>query len=289
LVYSNNRIISRERLSTKSFPKRDQLLKKVNEIISNILQDKRLQRKDVLGIGVGLPGPVDFKKGLVHFLPNISGWKNFPIKIRFRSIAKLPIFADNDVNLVALAEQRLGAGKKSHNMICMTLGTGVGGAVIIDKNLYRGSSFSAGEIGHIPITENGPACNCGGRGCLESFVGNKYILKKAKARFKNHKITLEKISLLAKAGDFKARNFWREVGQHIGIALVGVINLLNPDKVVIGGGIARAGAILFDEIRKTVRLRAMPTQARAVKIVKAKLGDDAGILGASILVKENKL
>ncbi|MBM3251911.1 MAG: ROK family protein [Candidatus Omnitrophica bacterium] len=289
LVDSNNRIISRKRLSTKSLPKRNQLLKKVNEIISNVLQDNRLQRKDIVGIGVGLPGPVDFRKGLVHFLPNIPGWENFPIRRRFSSVTKLPVFVDNDVNLISLAEQRLGAGKKSHNMICMTLGTGVGGAVIIEENLYRGSSFAAGEIGHIPITENGPICNCGGRGCLESFVGNKNILKKAKAQLKNHKITLEKLTLLARAGNVKAINLWREVGQHVGIALVGVINLLNPDKVVIGGGVSQAGEILFDEIRKTVRLRAMPTQARAVKIVKAKLGDDAGILGAAILVKENML
>jgi len=286
LVDFKGRVLARRNLSTKSFPNRSRLLNKLSENIYNILENKRLQKKDVLGVGIGLPGPVDFKKGLVHFLPNITGWKNFPIKRSFSSITKLPTFVDNDVNLVTLAEHRLGAGKNSKNMIGMTLGTGVGGAVIIDGSLYRGSSFASGEVGHIPITKKGPICNCGGKGCLERFVGNKYILRKAKTQLKNKKMTLKELDLLAKSGNRKAIDIWKEVGQNIGIALVSVVNLLNPDKVVIGGGVARAGKILFDEIRKTIKLRAMPTQAKKVKIVQAKLGDNAGILGAAILVRE---
>ena len=286
LVNSRGKILTRGVLSTRSFVSRQKLLNGIADTIHNILIDNKLQKRDIIGIGIGLPGPIDFKKGLVHYLPNIPGWKNFPIRKWFGLKTKLPVFVDNDVNLITLAEQRLGAGRNTNNMICITLGTGVGGGIIIDKGIYRGSSFSAGEVGHIPIVRDGPRCNCGGKGCVERFVGNRYILKLAKTKLKKQSLSLKELDKLAYAGNSKAIAIWQEVGRNIGVALVGVVNLLNPEKIVIGGGVSKAGKILFDEIRKTIRLRAMPTQAKTVKVVKARFGDDAGILGAMILVKE---
>lgn len=283
---SKGRILKRANLATKSLPGKVKLLGKIVETIHKILKENGLQRKDILGIGLGLPGPVNFKEGIVDYLPNIAGWKKFPIKKWLSSKTGIPTFVDNDVNLICLAEQRMGAGRNSSNMICMTLGTGVGGGIIINKSLYRGTSFCAGEIGHMPIMENGPRCNCGGKGCLERFVGNKYILEQAKKTFGKN-ISLEKLALLAKSGNAKAVSIWQGVGRHIGIALTGVINLLNPDRVVIGGGVANAGKVLFDEIERTIKSMAMPTQGHAVKVVKAKLADNAGIFGAMLLVKEN--
>jgi glucokinase len=288
LVDSHGRIVTRKYLFTKSFSNREKLLSKIIEVIYNVLKQSKIQKKNILGIGIGLPGLINFKTGMIHYLPNIPGWKNFPIKRWFSSKVKLPTFVDNDVNLITLAEHRIGAGRETKNMICLTLGTGVGGGIIINGDLYRGSSFVSGEIGHIPLTENGPRCNCGGRGCLECFVGNRYILRLAKRRMMDKKITLEKIDRLAREGNSKAIAIWREVGRYIGIALVGVVNLLNPEKIVIGGGITGAGEVLFSQIRKMITLRAMPIQAKTVKIVKARFGADAGILGAAILVKEGK-
>lgn len=286
LLNSKGKILKRINLSTRNFKGRNKLLSKIIETIRNILKENKLQTKDILGLGLGLPGPIDFKTGVIDYLPNMPGWKKFPIKKWLNQKTGLPTFVDNDVNLIALAESRMGSARKSENMICMTLGTGVGGGIIINKNLYRGSSFAAGEVGHIPITENGPRCNCGGRGCLECFAGNKYILRLAKKSF-GRNISLERLTILAKNGNLKAIAIWRDVGRCIGIALTGVINLLNPDKIVIGGGVANAGKILFSEIEKTVKSRAMPTHARTVKIVKAKLADSAGVFGAMLLVKEN--
>lgn len=287
LVDSKGRITIRRILSTNSFAGREKILNALIKNIYNILQIKKLKPKDILGIGIGLPGPIDFKKGRVHYLPNISGWKDFPIKKWIAAKTRMPVFVDNDVNLVTLAEHRKGAGVGSDNMICITLGTGVGGGIIIDGHLYRGSSFAAGEVGHMPIVKDGPVCNCGGRGCLERFVGNRYILKMAKSRFKNNKITLEKLAELARKGNSKAIKIWQDVGEFIGVGLTGVVNLLNPKKIVVGGGVSGAGKVLFDAIRKTISSRAMPTQAKTVKVVKAKFAAEAGIIGAAILVKEN--
>ncbi|MDD2654354.1 MAG: ROK family protein [Candidatus Omnitrophica bacterium] len=286
LLDSKGKILKKVNLTTKSFPGRLKLLAEITRTVHNILQEKKLHAKDIIGAGIGLPGPVDFKNGIVDYLPNIPGWRKFPIRKWFSLRTGIKTFVDNDVNLIALAESRMGAARNAKNAVCITLGTGVGGGVIIDGNIYRGSSFSAGEVGHMPIAEKGRKCNCGGRGCLERFVGNKYLLQKARGSF-GSSISLERLAELAKKKNKKAIAIWQEAGRHIGVALAGVVNLLNPDRIVIGGGVANAGKVLFDEIENTVKSLAMPTQRRTVKIVKAKLTDNAGIFGAMFLVKEN--
>jgi glucokinase len=165
------------------------------------------------------------------------------------------------------------------------LGTGVGGGIIIEGKLYRGRGNASGEIGHIPINENGPSCNCGGRACLEAYIGNNIILREAKKSF-GRKISLEELSLLAGKGNKKARAIWSRVAEKLGLALAGIVNLLNPDCIVIGGGVANVGKILFDRVREVITKRAMSVQAKHVKVIKARLRDDAGLIGAAILVKE---
>jgi glucokinase len=211
-------------------------------------------------------------------------------------------FVDNDVNLMTLGELHYGAGKDAKNMVCLTLGTGVGGGIVIDGKLYRGSTLTAGEIGHIPINEKGPKCSCGSAGCLERYVGNRHIITLALRKLSGNKkslilalvngnranITPEIISKAAKVDDRLAIEIWQEVGRHIGIALTGVVNFLNPEKIIIGGGVAAAGKVLFDSIRATVNERAMDVPKRGVKIVPAKLGNNAGLIGASILTKGEK-
>jgi glucokinase len=167
----------------------------------------------------------------------------------------------------------------------LTLGTGVGGGLILDGKLYRGSSYAAGEIGHMPLNEIGPACNCGGSACLESYIGNRRIAGDIKRIF-GKQIPLEQVSAMAYEGNAKARKVWESVGTRLGVSLAGIVNLLNPDCIVIGGGVARAGKILFDTVKATIAKRAMPVQAKIVKIVPAKLGNDAGMIGAGFLVKE---
>ncbi|MBU0710109.1 MAG: ROK family protein [Candidatus Omnitrophica bacterium] len=286
LIDSKYRIIDRRSLSTKKFRKKEDLISAIVNSVNNIIAGNSLVRKNILGVGLGLPGPVDIKRGIVHFLPNIPGWKEVNLQKILKKRLKLPVFIDNDANLMCLAEQRLGAAKGLRNVVCLTLGTGVGGGIIIEDRLYRGSNFAAGEIGHMPINEKGPLCNCGGVACLEAYIGNVPILKEAKKMFGSG-MSLEGVSLLAKRGNKEAKKFWLIIAKRLAANIIGVVNLLNPDAIVIGGGVAEAGLVLFDRIKDIVKKQAMPVQARAVKILRAKMGNNAGLIGAALLVKGN--
>jgi glucokinase len=279
------RIRQKKVLSTKSFINKEGLILGIVAAILRVIKENGLNKEDILGIGLGLPGPTDIKNGLVHFFPNIPGFKNVSLGAILRKKTGLPIFLDNDANLMCLAEQKLGAARGFRNVLCMTLGTGVGGGLILQGRLYRGSAFAAGEAGHIPINENGPRCNCGGIACLETYIGNKRILNQAAKLFKRN-ISLEELSALAEKKNKKAVGIWQEAGNRLGVMLVGVVNLLNLDAVVIGGGVADAGEVLFSAVRRIIAKQAMPLQAKQVKIFKAKLGPDAGLIGAGILVKD---
>jgi len=300
LLDLSGHILHKTDFLTKNY-KSERLIKAVFLAVESIIEKKNIRKRDILGLGIGLPGLVDFKKGLVFCLTNIPGWKNVALKRILENKIGLPVFVDNDVKIMAMGELRFGAGKGYKNIICMTLGTGVGGAVIIDGNLYRGSSLVAGEIGHIPINEAGPSCDCGSSGCLEAYVGREYFLNNARKRLRNApsaavmKMTKGDISLLtpeilreaAVKGDRFSKEMWREMGLHIGNALAGVVNLLNPQIIIIGGGMAGAGEVLFGSIRKAVAKKSMRLPGRAVKIVRARLGNDAGVIGAAEIVKDN--
>jgi glucokinase len=285
LLDSKYKIIDNKILATKRFIKKESLILAIVGSINKIIKNNLVYKGNILGVGLGLPGPIDVERGIVHFFPNIPGWKEVNLKNILKLRLNLPIFLDNDANLMALAEHRLGAAKGSRNAVCLTLGTGVGGGIIIAGRLYRGSSFAAGEIGHMPINEKGAPCECKGIACLETYIGNKRIMKEAKRQFRRQ-IALEELSALAKEKNKPALRLWSEVGRHLGVALVGVVNLLNPDCIVIGGGVANAGRALFNEVKKVIASRAMRVQAKEAKIVKAKLGTDAGLIGAAILVKQ---
>ena len=287
LVNSSGKVFSRTALITKSFVRSKNLL--INAIIGScefILKQNKLKHSDLLGVGIGLPGLIDSRRGFVNFLVNISGWNNIPLKAIFQKRLKAPTFLDNDVNVITLGEWKFGAGQGMKNMVCITLGTGVGGGLVINGRLYRGESFCAGEIGHIPLNEDGPRCHCGGRGCLESYVGNQYLLAGARKIFRNPMMTLEDVTRLASKGDLRAVRFWKGAAVRIGNGLSGIVNLLNPECIIIGGGIANAHRFLLKTIHETIKKRAMKIPARAVRIVRAQLGSDAGIIGAKVLVEE---
>jgi glucokinase len=299
LLDLSGHIIHKTDFPTKNY-KKEELIEAVSLAVTGIAKKKKIQKRDILGLGIGLPGLVDFKKGLVFCLTNVPGWKNVALKKILESKIGLPVFVDNDVKVMAIGELRFGAGKGRKNIICLTLGTGVGGAVIINGDLYRGSSLVAGEIGHISINEDGPACNCGSSGCLEAYVGKEYFLNNARKKLRSASgaavmkmakgdislITPELLREAAIKGDRLSMEIWQEMGAHIGNALAGVVNLLNPQLIVIGGGMAGAGEILFGSIKKAVGEKSMRIPGRAVKIVRAKLGNDAALIGAAEIVKD---
>ena len=277
------------------------LLEVLSETVEALLAASAIPKRAVLGLGMGLPGLVDFEKGSVHHLVNVRGWKNVPAASLLRKRLKLPVFIDNDVNLMALGEATYGAARGFSYVICLTLGTGVGGGMIFKGQLYRGATLSAGEVGHIPVSQNGPRCACGSRGCLETYVGNRAISDRARERIRAgekslvqhwvgrrlRQVTPEMLSQAARRGDRLSLSIWKEVGEWIGIGLTGLVNVYNPDRIVIGGGVAEAGEILFRQIRKTLKERAMTFPMKSLQVVKAKLGNDAGVIGASVLVRRS--
>lgn len=301
LLSSKGSIIKRISIPTSEFKSKKTLLEGLSENITALYKNNGFKKSDILGVGIGVPGLVDSLNGIVKVLTNIKGWKNVPLKKELENKIGVPVFVDNDVNVIALGEYNFGRSRKAKNFIAITLGTGVGGGIILDGKLYRGSTGSAGEFGHIPLNEDGPKCNCGGMACLEAYVGNSYIIKDAVKKISCgratlvkklvsgnlNKITPEILSKAARAGDKFAKEIWNEAGRRIGIALSGVINFLDIDTVVIGGGLSKAGEVLFAPIRSEIRRRAMKIQAKNVKILPSGLQEDAGLLGAAVLVKIN--
>ena len=297
LVSPKGKIVERGRLSTVSHKGRDRLIGAIIAEIGSILDRAGVSPKGLSGIGIGVPGLVDFEKGLVHKLTNVPGWDNTPLKGILEKKTGVRVLVDNDVNVMALGECRYGAGRGVRNAVCVTMGTGVGGGILIEGSLYRGESFTAGEIGHMPLNEKGPLCNCGRYACLERYVGNRYISEAMIAMIRSGRrskvkdmaggdlscITPEIISRAARKGDAAAISLWEDIGTKIGTVLAGVVNLLNPGKVIIGGGVAGAGIHLFGPIRRTVAKRALRVPGKTVKIVRAKLGNDAGVIGAAAL------
>lgn len=286
LVNQEGRIFFKTTLDTKSYNSKEKLIRAVADALLTSLQKNKIQTKSVAGIGIGLPGLIDPPAGVVKFLPNIPGWKNVPLKEQLEKHTGIPVFLENDVNMITLGEWKFGAGKGLKDIVCITLGTGVGGGLILDGRLYRGAGYAAGEAGHIPVNEDGPKCNCGGWACLENYVGNQYLNGPAARRFGRKSMAMRDVGDLARAGDKRALAFWDEVGTHLGNGLTGVVNLLNPTHIVVGGGMANNSRFIFPAVKKRIKERAMMVQGRMVKVIRAKLGDDAGIIGAKVLVEE---
>ena len=290
LVNQSGKVTSRTSFSTRAYlHNKPKLIQVLIREISLLLKRTHIPVRNVQGIGIGLPGLINPQKGVVIFLPNIPGWRNVPLQRIIESKFGIRTFLENDVNLITLGEWKFGAGKGSKNLICLTLGTGVGGGLVLNNELYRGEGFVAGEIGHLPLNEEGPVCGCGGYGCFECYIGNRYVLKEASRLFKRKSIDFPDIRRLTRAGHPNAKLFWRQMAVHIGNGLTGIVNILNPTLVIIGGGVSHHNyQYLSQTLRMTVKKRAMKVQAAMAKIVKARLGDDAGIIGARVLVNQQE-
>ena len=227
----------------------------------------------------------------------MPGWRDVPLRRWLERRLRCRCVVDNDANLYALGEWRFGSGRGARLLVCVTLGTGVGSGLVFDGRLHHGSSGSAGEIGHMVIDPSGPRCGCGKHGCLEAHVGTAAILAmgaramrhgaeplRTCAREAGGRLTPALISQAARQGDAAAKRLWSEVGRSLGMGLANVVNLLNPDRVVIGGGVANAWPYFAPTLLRTVRQEAMDVPARAVRIARARLGEHAGIVGAAVLV-----
>ena len=285
LVNENGRLLVKQQISSKNFSDKAFFAHQIRSIFSSLVKIQKIRSSDVKAIGIGLPGPVDSKRGVVLSLTNIKKWDNFALVSYLKDFFSMPLFIENDANCMTLAESRLGAARGASFALCLTLGTGVGAGLILNNEIYRGPYFLGGEIGHIPMALEGPRCECGGVACLERYVGNQALVWKLKTVFRR-RISLEEASVLAKNGDTRAIKVWRQAGEYIGLAVSSVVNTLNPEVIVIGGGVSLAGDVLWRSIRSTVKKHTMRFLKKRIKIKKAVCGNDAGVLGAALLAKE---
>lgn len=270
----------------------------IKQAICDLLKETKLEPKNIEGIGFGFPGQVDYKSGIVRLAPNIPGWVDVPIAKLIEDEFHIPTRVDNDVRCAALGELNFGAGKGCENLICITVGTGIGSGLIVNGKLVRGASNAAGEIGHIKLQMNdGPICGCGDTGCLEAFASGPSIVAMAEDYIRGGKstkfremansnpITPYIVCEAAKAGDPVAKRIFTIMGEYIGIGMASVVNLLNPEKIIVGGGVADAGEILMTPLKETLKKRAMKIAGEAVEVVPAQLGNTAGVIGASLLIE----
>ncbi len=260
-------------------------------------------KSKLIGIGMGAPGPVDYETGIILNVVNL-GWKdNYPLKYSLEASTALPSAIENDANCAALGEMWKGAGNGAKNLVCVTLGTGVGGGVIANGNIVQGVNGAAGEIGHITVIPSGGApCNCGKTGCLETVASATGIVRLALAEINNDSssgklgelfkengnITAKDVFDAARDGDKLAEKVVEEVSFHLGFALANIGNTLNPEKIVLGGGVSKAGSILVNAVNENFAKFAFSSVRDSTNLVLATLGNDAGVLGAAWLIK-NKL
>ena len=297
LVDKTGSIVYTDTVPTRAEMGYEYTISNIIKAISDVIKESKVSKDAVEGIGFGFPGQIDCDNGIVRLAPNIPGWVDIPIADIVSKEFGVPVKVDNDVRCAALAELNYGAGKGTTNMICITVGTGIGSGLIVNGKLVRGASNAAGELGHIKLQmEGGPLCGCGDQGCLEAFASGPAIVAMAEEYIKGGKstkyrelakneITPYYVCEAAKQGDVVAKKIFEIIGTYIGTGLASVVNLLNPEKIVIGGGVADAGDFLFNPIKEALKKRTMPIQGAAVQVVHAELGNTAGVIGASLLIE----
>lgn len=276
----------------------DYSIKNAIDKIHGLLKRTRVELNDVEGVGIGAPGPLDPVSGTILTTPNMPGWNGVCLKEVFGKEFGLPVVVDNDANAAALGEKVFGAGKEVNNLFYFTVSTGIGGGLIIDGRIYHGASFDAAEVGHTTILPDGPRCGCGKFGCLEALASGTAIARRTKERVKDRpdslilnlvrgdldKVTAKVVGEAATKGDELAKEVYQEAGRYLGIGVANVLNLINPEMVIIGGGVAKAGELLFGPIRETAAKEAFGRTYESCQIVPSKLGELVGDFGAISLV-----
>jgi N-acetylglucosamine repressor len=259
--------------------------------------------RKIVGIGLSVSGLVNMEKGISIYAPNLPMWKNVPLVKTIEDKFHLPAFIENDARCMALGEARYGSGRSYKNLLCINVGHGIGSGIIINGDLYRGEAYAAGEIGHLTIIPSGPLCQCGNRGCLEVIAGGHAIaaaairvlnsggqtLIREIVKGKINRVTAEIVAKAAAQGDPIARDLIIEAAHYIGIGLANALNLLSPEIIIIGGGVALSGDIFFHEIRRTIRKRAFTTMINEPELLLSSLGENASSIGAAALVFEKIL
>lgn len=299
LVSDSGKLLKKQSIKTEAEKGPDQIIQNIKTGIKEILNDGPSKIK---GIGIGCPGIINIKKGTVENPPNLPGWKKIKLGEIIEKEFKIPTSIENDANAAAIGEMIFGAGKKFSSFIMVTLGTGVGGGIVFNRKIFRGEFGAAGEIGHVSIDGNGPKCNCGSYGCIETYIGNQYLKERVRTGLNDHpeskiwqlieddlsQVSPRIIQDAAELNDDYAKSVIQNMGIYLGTAFASLSNVLDISTFIIGGGVAGFGKPLFNVIHKTTVNRVLTPLRLRVKIIPAKLKNDAGIKGASSLVFYNR-
>lgn len=278
----------------------DRVVHMIEDSMRQVMEGQGSRRESFAGIGIGSPGPLDRRTGTVISTPNL-GWRNFPLRDLIQNAVGLPATLDNDANAAAYGEWWLGAGRNARTLVGITLGTGIGGGVVLNGELYHGASDAAAEIGHMTIDSTGRKCKCGNYGCLEAYASGSAIAARAIEGIESgassllpelagdlQHITAETVFEAVVQGDPYATEVITDTAKFLGVGLANLINILNPEILVISGGVTRAGDHLFEPLRKEIRRRAFRVAEQACKIVPSELQGMAGVIGAVACFKRER-
>jgi glucokinase len=293
IVNRAGEVLAERSAATDAAASAEETVEALFELCEEVLPAARASWQGLEAAGISFGGPVDFPAGRTVTCHHLRGWENFPLRDDVGERAGLPTALDNDANAAALGEARFGAGRGCAHLLYITVSTGIGAGLVLNGSLHRGANSMAGELGHTLVAPNGPACTCGRRGCLEAVAAGPAIAARARqaleagaesalAAVPDSELTAKHVAELASA-DPLARQIMTEVGERLGVAVAAAVNLVNPDIVVIGGGVSQAGDILLDPTREAVRRHAVPESVRGLRIVRGELGARDALLGAAAL------
>jgi glucokinase len=294
VISQEGKIVAIDNRLTQAYKGFDHVINRLFDSIDTVLRKERMKTGEFSGIGIAIAGVLDSKNGILTSSPNLPDWKNVPLKKTMQDRLGLDTFLINDANAAALGEHRFGAGIGAQNLVYLTVSTGIGGGIIIDDKLYEGSTGSAGELGHMTIDADGPRCNCGNYGCLEALASGTAVAREAIERIKAGKIsvlrdmkeniidiTAEDVAKAARQEDKLANEIIAIASYYLGIGLANIVNIFNPQVIVIGGGMSKMGGMLIEPAKKIVKQRAFKLPARTARIVRSRLGNESGIIGAA--------
>jgi len=274
------------------------VIERLLSVTHQTLERAMVKASQLKGIGIAAAGALDTKRGLVTASPNLPGWCNVPLQRIMTEKLGVKTYLINDASAAAFGEHRLGAGKGVANLIYLAIGTGIGGGIVINGQLYNGADGCAGEIGHMTVDVNGPWCNCGNIGCLETLASGTAMAKEAIKRVSRggksslitltqgrvENITAKMIAHAARQGDSLARDIIAKSADYLGVGMINLVNIFNPELIIVGGGVAGLGNLLLKPARKVMKERAFSLPAHTVRILRAKLGNNSGIIGAAFFV-----
>lgn len=302
LADSKGNIITRSRKDTEAELGEDKIIENMVLTIESVLKKANVKKEEIITLGIGSPGPLDAKKGIIIENANLP-WKNVALVARIESEIGIKTLLQNDANAAALGEKWFGAGRNINNMVYLTISTGIGGGAIINKELFTGVTDNACEIGHTVIDPQGPLCGCGNHGCLEAFSSGTSIGKRAReaaAAGKSKEMLdladniVENIDAVicaqaAYQGDSVARDIFKNAGYYLGIGLANVINTFNTEMIILGGGVMKASDLFLDTALKTMEDIALAGPLEIVNVREAELGSDIGLMGAVAVAMEDRL